>query len=354
MQIWTIPKINDLYLEKKLPVMIREEDEIKESFIIEAGPGDIAILGIDDHYREFHDEVMERGNAGRILFITPKAAHVTKEIFLKNALILDAEHLSIVEMRHILLFILDIVLAHQNYIVPEKSAARESATRNDDHPIENSNKIHDLLSHLAKNKRPIILAFEIKENGEPVMARGTCHIKEVRESTIALHNFRHSLFQKSLKKGVCIKALFPYKHENKEGISCLEAISENEVIISIPDKLFSVRDIRIHPNKNEPVSLYTLISNEPTTNYTVVDISPRGIGFLCTRDLPIGSRSYFTIILPEPPAVVVTRGIIRHKKETFAGYQYGAEFMLHPWDADSMAKYIMKREIEIMGLLRGR
>ena len=333
--------------------MVREEVEIKESFIIEAGPGDMAILGLDEGYHEFHDAVMERGNAGRIIFISSKKSAVPQGVSLKNALILDAGHLPIVEVKQILRFILDLACARQSCQAPEHSVEKEQTARVDEQPFEDQQKIRDLFSHLVKKKQPIILVLEIMENGEPVMARGMCNIKEVRERELILHNFRHSLFQKSLKQGVCVKALFPYKHENKEGIACIEGISESQIMIAIPEKLFSVRDIRIQPNKNEPVNLYTLISNEPTTSYTVVDISPRGIGFLCTRDLPIGSRSYFTIILPDPPSVVVTRGIIRHRKETSTGYQYGAEFMLHPWDADSMARYIMKREVEIMGLLRG-
>ena len=98
--------------------------------------------------------------------------------------------------------------------------------------------------------------------------------------------------------------------------------------------------------------IYVLIANEPTTNYRVIDISPRGVGFLCSRNLPIGGLYNFSIILPDPQAVVVTQGIIRHRKQTAIGYHYGVEIMLHAWDADIMAKYIMKREVEIMNLLR--
>jgi len=221
-------------------------------------------------------------------------------------------------------------------------------------PLENRVVIRDLFTHLSKNSQSIILAFEIKENGEPIMARSTCTIKEVRENMLVLHNFKNSLFLKNLKKGVCVTALLPYKQENKGGLACIEETSNNEITIAVPERLFSVRDIRIQPHKNEPIGLYILIPNEPTTRYGVLDISQKGIGFLCCRDLPVGSECCFTIMLPDPNVVVVTRGIIRHKKESCASYQYGAEFMLHPWDADNMAKYIMKREREIIDLLRGR
>jgi hypothetical protein len=51
---------------------------------------------------------------------------------------------------------------------------------------------------------------------------------------------------------------------------------------------------------------------------------------------------------------VVTGGIIRFKKECIGGIRYGAEIKPHPWDEESIAKYIMKRETEIIGLLRDR
>jgi hypothetical protein len=57
-------------------------------------------------------------------------------------------------------------------------------------------------------------------------------------------------------------------------------------------------------------------------------------------------------MLPDPQVVVVATGCIRYKKETSCGYQYGAEIMPHPWDAEQIAQYMMKREQEIIGLLR--
>ena len=75
----------------------------------------------------------------------------------------------------------------------------------------------------------------------------------------------------------------------------------------------------IHP----PLSDAPDVIRVQTINYQAVDISPRGLGFLCTRDLPVGDQFNFTIMLP------------------------------HPWDADRIAAYVMKREPEIIGLIRG-
>jgi hypothetical protein len=100
------------------------------------------------------------------------------------------------------------------------------------------------------------------------------------------------------------------------------------------------------------VDLFALIPNEPTTRFKVFDISPQGIGFLCNRDLPVNSIYALMIMLPDPPAVVVTSGILRFKKESSNGIRYGAEFRPHPWDEESIAKYTMKREAEIISIVR--
>jgi len=51
---------------------------------------------------------------------------------------------------------------------------------------------------------------------------------------------------------------------------------------------------------------------------------------------------------------VVTGGVIRYKKESDQGIRYGAEIRPHPWDEESIARYVMKREAELISLLRNR
>lgn len=352
MQIWTTPKIHELYLERQFPVVLRDESELKDSFLIEASQQDIAILNLDGDYQGFHDAVCERGKEGRIIFIASKNTAPAAVTSLPNALILD-RRLESPDIKHILRFVLEPALwcldAAPLIPCPEKESGSKL-----EHPLDNPNQIRELLTHIAKHRRPVLLAFEVVEDGERIMARGTCEIKAVQEEMILLHNFRHSLFLKSLKPGVCLKGFFPFKHENKEGLACIETIEGAEVRIAMPEKLFSVRDIRVQPSKREPIGLYLYIPHEPTKNYRVLDISQKGIGFVCSRDLPLNSVCHMTIILPNPNTVVVAQGVIRHKQETATGFHYGVEMELHPWDADSVAKYLMRREVEIIALLRNR
>jgi hypothetical protein len=351
MRIWTTPNLNELFLEGELPLTLREHEEIKKTFVSEAEPDDIALLNMDAEYRAFYDAVQERRRAGRILFISSGAVRQPGP-FLNNAAVLNSRGMEIAEIKQIIRFIIDLAQDRQEPRSPDNSSECGKVENNDARPIDDPEKIRDLFVHLIKKNLSVMLAFEITRNGEPVMARSTCVIKELRDGMLVLYNFRHPQFFKSLKEGACIKIIFPYKHESKEGVVRIEGMPGAEINISVPEKLFPKKDIRIQPKKEEPVVLYILIPNEPTTNYRVLDISTRGVGFLCARDLPVGGSYTFSIALPDPQAVVVTQGIIRHKKELYSGYQYGAEIKLHSWDADIMAKYIMKREGEITGLLR--
>jgi hypothetical protein len=352
MQIWTTPNLCELFLDKHVPTMLRSHAEIKKAFAAEAGPGDMALMLMDPEYRAFYDDVQANGRAGGVLFIFSRAVPKPDTV-MKNAVVLDPDRLEPEEIKQIVNFIIDLAQDRQKQRTPDNSFACGSIEHSGAQPIEDPNTILDLFVNLIKKNQPAVLAFEITDHGEPILAQSTCLIKEMKEGMLVLYNFRHPQFFKSLKKGACIKIIFPHKHESKEGIVRIEDIVGTDISVTIPEKLFPKKDIRIQPKKDEPVILYILISNEPTTNYRVFDISTRGVGFLCARDLPVGSVYTFSIVLPEPQAVVVTQGIIRHKRELYSTYQYGAEIKLHSWDADKMAKYIMKREGEILSLLRG-
>jgi hypothetical protein len=351
MHVWTTAELNERYLEKRVPVMIREQEELKKTFVASSEPDDIALLKMDDGYRPFYDAFEERGLPGRILFISSGAVQ-PPESPLANAVVLNADRLETSDIKKIIRFILDLALSRLNGPAPESACECKPKEKTDDRPLEDRDAIRDLLAHLVKKNLPIALAHEILENGDPVMAKCSCAIKELKEDLLVIHHVRHAHFLKNMKKDTYIRALFPYQHENREGLVCIKDITGSEAVLTIPERLYPKKDIRIQPKKNEPVIIYVLIAHEPTKNYRVIDISPRGVGFLCPRDLPVGGLYNFSIMLPDPQAVVVTQGIIRHKKQAAAGYQYGVEIMLHAWDADIMAKYIMKREVEIMNLLR--
>ena len=248
----------------------------------------------------------------------------------------------------------DNLAARQGGLVSDNAGDAGPARRNEEKPIEDPVVIHERLAYIHHKGFPVTMAFEVREGCEPVTARGTCTMKEVRDDGVVFHNFKQSLLFRGIKKDDAIKAFFSFKQVHHEMNVVIQKITDKEITTTVPAKLFNSKDIRIQPNENKPVSLYVLIPNEPTTDFKVIDISPRGLGFLCTRDLPMNSAYSFTIILPDPRAVVVTGGIIRFKKECVDGIRYGVEIKPHPWDEESIVKYIMKRETEIIGLLRDR
>jgi len=352
MPIWTTTQLNELLSMRELPLRLLPAKEIKADFLANAAATDIAVIGIDDDYLTFLESAKERGLSGPILFISPEPTIAEPELHQYNAMVLDLKKMGITEVRNMVHVILGLAVRRGGMPLPEIPLDQRGAARSEDPMVEDPATIRERLNSVLKKDIPVIAALEVKEAGEPVIARGLCSIKEVRDNAIVLHRFKQSLLLKGIKKGQSLKVYFGYKQKNNGSLVVVQGTTDKEITASFPEKLFITREMRIQPNRARPVSLYVLIANEPTTNLKVMDISPRGIGFTCTRDLPMDSTYGFTIVLPDPQTIVVTSGIIRFKKEGAQGIRYGAEIQPHPWDAESIAKYIMKRETEIIGLLR--
>lgn len=174
------------------------------------------------------------------------------------------------------------------------------------------------------------------------------------DDSLVLHNFRQSTLLNAQIKGLSIQLYITYKQKNHGSTVAIQSMTDKDVTTSLPTSLFITREIRIQPSQSKPMGLYVLIPNEPTTIVKVTDISPRGTGFVRTRGLPPDGVYGLTIMLPDPQAVVVTGGVIRYKMESGQGIRYGAEIRPHPWDEESIARYVMKRESEIVSLLRNR
>ena len=352
MQIWTTPHLNDLLLEKALPVKLAPEGEIKDVFLVNSAPGDIALLGIDEDYLEFLEAAQAQGIAGPILFISPEPTIVKDDLYRSNAVMLDLKTMGTAGVKNIVHVVLNLAVKQTCSGSADIVTEQKGAGKADEKSIEDADTIKNMLSYGIKHTLPVMVAFEIKEEGEPVTARGICNIKELRGDTAVLHRFRQSLMFRGMKKSMSVKLYFSYKQNNMETFLTIREVHDQEVIAAVPERLFTTKGMRIQPNPKRPVNLFVLIPNEPTTNFKVVDISPRGIGFLCPRDLPIDSVYKFTIVLPEPQTIVLTRGVIRFKKEQGNVFRYGAEISPHPWDEENIAKYVMTREAEIIGLLR--
>jgi hypothetical protein len=354
MPIWTTPELNELLTITELPLRLLPQKQIKAAFLAEAAPGDMAVIKIDDDYLEFLAAAKERNIAGPIILISPEPTIVEADLHHDNALVLDLKKMGPVAVKNIAHVIINLAAQQTNAPIPDIQTVCMDAERTEDQPIEDRAAIRERLQFAHKNGIPAMIAFEIMESGEPVKVRGLCFIREITEDSLVFHNFKQLTLLKAIKKGLSIQLYFTYKQKNHGSTVTIQSTTDKDVTTSMPTRLFITREIRIQPSPSKPIGLYVLIPNEPTTIVKVMDISPRGIGFVCARDLPADNVYGLTIMLPEPQAVVVTGGVIRYKKEFGQGIRYGAEIRPHPWDEESIARYVMKREAEIISLLRNR
>jgi hypothetical protein len=354
MPIWTTPELNELLLIKELPLRLLPPKQIKAAFLAEAGPGDMAVIMIDDEYLEFLAAARERSIIGPIILISPEPTMVEADLHHSNVLVLDLKKMGPVAVKNIAHVIINLAARHIDPLTPDVQSVCMASERTEDQPIEDRAAIRERLQFAHKKEIPAMIAFEIMEKGEPVKVRGLCSIRAITDDSIVFHNFKQSTLLKAMKKGLSLWLYFTYKQKNHGSTITVQSTTDKDVTASMPTRLFITREIRIQPSQSKPIGLYVLIPNEPTTIVKVTDISPRGIGFVCARDLPADSVYGLTIMLPDPQAVVVTGGVIRYKKESGQGIRYGAEIRPHPWDEESIARYVMKREAEIINLLRNR
>lgn len=352
MLIWTTQKLNDLLLERDLPVRLQPENTLKDMFLINAEPGDFVMLDLDEQYLEFLEAAKERGNACPIFLISPEPTIIEHDLRQYHALLFDLKRMGTSVIKDIIHHCLSAAVPQAGAAMQQITLPKEADAKIKADAVADPAAILDILRQVVKKNMPVIVAFEIREKGKPVTARGVCNIKEVQSGAVVLDRFRQSLMLKGLRKGVGVKILISHGQKNLEAVAGIQESGAKEVRIALPDRLFSTKEIRLQPNDAKPINLYILIPGEPTTRLDVLDISPRGLGFLCPRDLPVNKAYGFTLILPDPAAVIVLPGIIRFKKEAGNGIRYGAEIHPHPWDEESIAKYIMQRESEILGLLR--
>jgi hypothetical protein len=352
MQIWTTPKLNELFSFEELPVRLLPDHEIKKIFLHHAEPDDIAVVGIDDDYLDFLAEARERGIISPILIISPEPIMHEPELQRFNALVLDLKKMGSEVVSDIVHFVLFTARHYRVSLPPVLPPLAPSMLPADTASVEDAATIRKQLVYLHKEEIPVIVAMDIQEHGAPVTARGVCAIKTITDDSIVLNRFKQAVFLQAMKKGGSLKLYYTYRQLNHEAIIDIQRTTDTEIHASVPDRLFIKKDIRIQPNKKKPVGLYVFASGEPTTACKVLDISTRGIGFICPRHFPVDGVFSLTIQLPDPHMLILTSGIFRYKKESMEGIHYGAEIRPHPWDEESIAKYVMKREAEIICLLR--
>jgi hypothetical protein len=354
MHVWTTREFNSLLSITELPIRLFPRDELKIAFLAQYSPRDIAIIPFDDEYLEFLSAVKKQGISSLILLISPEPTIIETDLQGFNALVLDIKTMGEGTVKQIVHVILELAAHQEGVAGPGVIFDNRTPGTKREKPVEDLSVILGQLADVCKKDVPVMIAMEMHEAGHLVTVRSLCTIKDVRNDAIVFHKFKQSLFLKEMKVGQSVMLHYPFKQNSHSFIVMVRHSRENELLTSVPTQLFPTRGFRIQPNQSKPVRLYVHIANEPSINFKVLDISIRGIGFVCTRDLSVDTKHGFTIVLPDPPVIVVTVGIVRFKKESSQGIRYGAEFRPHPWDEENIAKYIMKREGEIMALLRAK
>jgi hypothetical protein len=352
MPIWTTPELNELLSITALPLRLQSPQRLQAAFLAEAAPGDLAVLKIDDDYLEFLATAQKRGMTGPIILISPEPTIVEADLRHDNALILDLKKMGAVAVKRIVQVLVNLAVQQTGTLIPDMQAVCMAPDRMEDQPIKDRTAVRACMQLAQQEDISAMIVFEVLENGEPVNVRGLCSFREISGDTLVFHNFKQPALLKAMQHGLLVKVSFTYRQKNHGSTVTVLSATDRELTTSLPAHLFITREIRVQPSLRKPIGLYVLIPHEPTTIIKVTDISPRGIGFVCTRDLPVDNVYGLTILLPDPQAVVVTGGVIRYKRESGHGIRYGAEIRPHPWDEESIARYVMRREAELIALLR--
>jgi c-di-GMP-binding flagellar brake protein YcgR len=211
----------------------------------------------------------------------------------------------------------------------------------------------DVLPLLIRERTPLIIEFQVIEDGAPVMARGACFIASVAENAVALGGFTPRTVVRLLKPGMDLSVRLTRDGCGYQARIKVLTAGIEDATASMPERLrFETRRfLRIMPSTANPVQVYVLMPSLPTARLTAVEVGQRGLSFLSPEGLDMGSSSAFTIVLPGPSSIILCSGTIRYKRAHENGFLYGVELHIHPRDEESLARYIMQREREIRELL---
>lgn len=357
MHIWTTPRIDEELLEKDLPLMLRNERVLADEFLTGAKNGDVAILPLKPDFQEFLAAARVKNLRGPYLFISLEPT-VTSGYFTEiSAYILDLKKTGKPEARAMIKFILQIAMERLpvefSCPPPEVTAEQIMQTQDQDERPQN---VHPMPGAVLREGMPAFFALQIAEDGEPVSARGAAFLKLLPDGNLALSRLRPHLLLKDIRSGMQITVILSYQNRYYQAAVKVTEIRNSEIHAAPPEQFsfMTRRYVRIEPSPKNPVKICVLLPGRPTMEFTALEISRRGTGFIGTSVLEQGTVYGFTILLPNPQIVITSYGMVRSKQERDDGIRYGIEFHLHPKDEERLASYIMKREMEIMGLVRDR
>ena len=353
MQIWTTPQLQERFLGNGLPVKLKTDADIMESYLRDAAQGDAAILPIDDGYMEFLARSMARGLRGPILFISPEPIIEHEGLRHANAVVLDLKRMGVAAVRNMVTCIVTLALERIPAEPKSFDRAPDGSGPVDEGPWEADIDIRETLSSLHKEGSRVIVAFQIREEEETVTVRGSCFIKALSDSALVMSGFKPLALLNGIRRERVVSLLFSRGDDRFHATLKSVSHSSDDLVASIPDRIFFVRRrfLRIEPSPPRPVYASLLLPNEPTALYKSLELSQRGFSFIGPGYFDQGKVYACTIMLPQPSSVLGSYGIIRSKKENDNGFRYGVELQIHPKDEDKIARYIMQRELQILSLL---
>lgn len=367
MLVWTTPELQALFYGS-FPLKVVPQGRIRAVFLKEASPGDLAVMGLAHDPVGFLAEAKARGVRGPVVFIEPG----TDEEDVPGhygAIILDPEKYFLPELRKIVNFIVKV--ARERYVPgfqpvpPATPSEKEPDTR----PVETSVEVSEVLASSRRERKPVIVSFQIQRGGEMFSARGICEVKQAEDGRIVLHRFKPRALirglslrpetyepqegDRDLRLNPTMMAFFSFGEKSYEAALPIEEINNEELRASTPKRLVEERrrHVRMEPSPVEPVEVYLHLPGEPTLRLQATDISMHGMGFVSDRDLAEGTVHLFAVALPAPRTVVLCPGVIRFKKKFDDVFRYGIELDLHSWDEENVVRYLMKREQDILSML---
>jgi hypothetical protein len=367
MLVWTTPELRRLFYGS-VPLKVVPQGRIRAMFLKEAAPGDLAVAGLVHDPVGFLAEAKARGIRGPVIFIEPG----TDEDEVPGhygAIILDPEKYFLPELSKIVNFIMKV--ARERFVpgFQPAPAAPAADKEPDTRPIEDSLEIADVLDSSLRERKPVIVSFQIQRGKELFSARGICEVKEAEDSHVVLHRFKPRALirglnlrpvaymaddpEGDLRLDPAMMAFFSYGDKAYEAAMSIEEINNEVLRASTPQRLVEERrrNVRMSPAPAEPVEIYLHLPGEPTLRLQASDISPHGMGFVSDWDLAEGAVHLFAVALPAPRTVVLCPGVIRFKKKFDEAFRYGVETDLHSWDEENVVRYVMKREQDILSML---
>ena len=361
MKIWTTKTLADTFFpDGKFALEARLQRDVQNSFLQDAISGDMALMDLPEEYIEFLAAAKAKGIFGPFIFISPEPTIIDEQLKRYRALVLDTKKNEISEIREVVNFIAERYSERDIRTFFGQGTAGEMPTNEfkafhagEQIKEKDPSRIKQVLEYILRADIPVIISASILEDGDPVTARGLSHIEAFNDTDIVLRRFKPLVFPDVVRENAQIKLVLSHHSENFDAVSNVLRAGSDELHITVPGTLLAEKrkSIRIEPSRKDPVVLYIMRKDEPTTACRVLDISIGGLCFESGIELIKDGIYVFAVALPRA-GIALSYGKILYRHSVASFYRYGVQLNIHPGDVERIAHYIMGREKEIAELLK--